>query len=125
MSTRATYQFRTLRLGAGPLTVYIHHDGYPAGAAEYFRNALEVKQNSGRALAESFIAANEGALVTRDHQSHGDTDYRYTENWGEVTVEKRTLKFTGDHYDETWDVISKTSLEDFILKHTVEQEEEE
>jgi hypothetical protein len=71
MSTRATYQFN------GGHTVYIHHDGYPTGAAVYFYNMLTHPNERG-GFATRFIRANDGAELTGSHDSHGDTDYRYT-----------------------------------------------
>ena len=38
MSTRANYIFKSGRKTLA--TFYIHHDGYPEGAAEYFHKAL-------------------------------------------------------------------------------------
>lgn len=74
MSTRATYQFVEKN---GPRTcVYIHHDGYPEGAAAYFYDTL-LNQSKGN-LATQFIRCNEGAELTKDHQQHGDTEYTYT-----------------------------------------------
>ena len=37
MATRATYCFKDV---GHKTTAYIHWDGYPAGAAEYFNNGL-------------------------------------------------------------------------------------
>ena len=50
MSTRATYTFSNTALAGEDVTVYIHHDGYPMGAAEYFRKAMDEKLDSGRQL---------------------------------------------------------------------------
>lgn len=74
MTTRATYQFITKQNNS---TVYIHHDGYPLGAAIYFYNMLNRPTYSGDNLAE-FIRANEYAEITESHQHHGDTNYQYT-----------------------------------------------
>ena len=55
MSTRATYQFKgnDYRPTA---TIYIHHDGYEAGAAFYFYNAFLVNN---RLTAEDMIRGND------------------------------------------------------------------
>ena len=74
MATRATYQIKT------PLntsTVYIHYDGYLPGAAEYFRNAIDLMRISGRQFLPCFLWANENAEMTKSHDWHGDTEYRY------------------------------------------------
>jgi len=75
MSTRATYQFDVDMMIQ---TFYIHHDGYPTGAAEYFDNALNLVNSSGSSFAAKFIRANAKADFTESHEVHGDTDYRYT-----------------------------------------------
>lgn len=76
MSTRATYQIDFARF-------YIHHDGYPEGAAEYFARALDpANRGQDRApnasLADDFMRANSRAELIEDHADHGDTEYRYT-----------------------------------------------
>lgn len=75
MSTRATYEFFTDK--KGPRTcVYIHHDGYPEGAAAYFYNTF-LNPSKGN-LATQFIRCNEGAELTKSHKAHGDTEYQYS-----------------------------------------------
>lgn len=75
MSTRATYLFRNQ--SRRETTIYIHHDGYPEGAAGlYLLPAIE--QTNGDLTIESFIRANDRAEITQSHEAHGDTEYRYT-----------------------------------------------
>ena len=75
MSTRATYLFQNATpMGTPSLCLYVHHDGYPVGAASKFAATLET---DGR-LPEAFIRANTGAEITGGHASHSDTEYRYT-----------------------------------------------
>jgi hypothetical protein len=45
-------------MAAEDICVYIHHDGYPIGAAEYFRKALFIAKTDRRPILEAFIAAN-------------------------------------------------------------------
>jgi hypothetical protein len=72
MSTRATYQF--ISEWSGTHTVYIHHDGYPEGAAEYF-----TKENGAPIVkVETFLRSNEKAELTKSHEIHGDSEFRYT-----------------------------------------------
>lgn len=76
MSTRATYEI-------DGTTFYIHHDGYPTGAASYFMAALQyIVDDKPRAInsgfKDVFMRANDNAEITRSHEAHGDTDYRYT-----------------------------------------------
>lgn len=74
MSTRATYEFKEKK--APTFCVYIHHDGYPEGAAAYFYNTL-INPSKGN-FATQFIRCNEGAELTKNHAQHGDTEYQYT-----------------------------------------------
>ena len=122
MSTRATYTFSNTALAGEDVTVYIHHDGYPMGAAEYFRKAMNEKLDSGRPLLEAFIAANDRAMITRCHEAHGDTDYRYTTDGKQIAIYYRKIEFTDEGYNETWNLITKTNLEDFIFEHACKQE---
>lgn len=87
MSTRATYEFADSY--GDKSVVYIHHDGYPEGAAVYFRRFLdfpEVEVNGGEAgrMAARFIAANynEGRTsIFPTVWEHGDTEYHYIVTW--------------------------------------------
>lgn len=85
MSTRATYQF--ISEWSGTHTAYIHHDGYPEGAANYLSNGEKPITS-----IDSFIRANEKAEMTSSHETHGDTDYRYTIEGGRLTVQGRAGK---------------------------------
>lgn len=77
MSTRATYKIDFT-------TFYIHHDGYPEGAAEYFEAALkfrdtcDIDRAPNASFADDFMRANDRAELTESHDAHGDTEYRYT-----------------------------------------------
>tara|TARA_R110001599_G_C12124717_1_gene649213 strand:+ start:465 stop:848 length:384 start_codon:yes stop_codon:yes gene_type:complete len=110
MSTRATYKF--VSDWAGTHTAYIHHDGYPIGAAGYLNN-------QGRAISSinTFIRANEQAEITADHDSHADTDYRYTIDGTYITAEERVKE---DAFGHTWQTDKfKTfwegDIEDFLI----------
>lgn len=111
MSTRATYQIAT---GTGkPVTFYIHHDGYPDGAAQYFLSACRHTAGKG-GLAEKFIQANHQASFTDGHAGHTDTEYRYTVNASHnLLVERRTI-IGGDK----WVAGFRGSLADFIAENT-------
>ena len=102
MSTRATYKFVSERRGAGSHTAYIHHDGYPIGAAGYLTN-------QGRAISDinTFIRANEQAEMTQDHDSHADTDYRYTIAGTYIIAEERVT----DRFKTFWE----GDIEDFLI----------
>ena len=77
MATRATYGFHAS--GKPDITIYIHHDGYEIGAGTYVANAFaEGGENyHDYFTVESFIRANDRAEITRSHEYHGDTEYRY------------------------------------------------
>lgn len=89
MSARATYHFRDEYSDA---TLYIHHDGYPEGAAAYMLAAI--KQSGGRLNAEAMIRSNVLAELTSRHTAHADTEYRYT-------IDVRAMTVTVDHRDLT------------------------
>lgn len=118
MSTRATYSFdgkHTPRT-----TVYIHHDGYPEGAAVYFYLAL-CHGGHGR-LVERFIRANDRAEITTNHGHHGDTDYRYSVvgqgPGATVRVDKCEHIETGVHsYRSVWTTICNCTLAQFVQHH--------
>jgi len=119
MSTRATYKFVSERRGAGSHTAYIHHDGYPTGAAGYLTN-------QGRAISDinTFIRANEQAEMTQDHDSHADTDYRYTIAGTYIIAEERVKKDVlvdladvdfSDYGRETFKTFWGGHIEDFLI----------
>lgn len=119
MSTRATYQIEFT-------TIYIHHDGYPDGAAMYFRNAFQQRlvqddRAPNATFADDFIRANDRAELTPSHDSHGDTEYRYTvkvtgdERFGDpdyqLTAESRSFS------DNRWETFYQGSVDDFINQY--------
>jgi hypothetical protein len=117
MSTRATYQF--LKPHTPTITTYIHHDGYPEGAADYFVAALE-KAPFRNVSAEAFIRANDGAEIVESHDAHGDTLYRYTIITGEkgapVRVEAWKRSFGNGDDADVWTLIYEGKLSDFLLR---------
>jgi len=76
MATRATYEFESEHACTRRTTLYIHWDGYPAGAALYLYKALSEDVRGG--MPERMIRANDGAELTENHELHGDTEFRYT-----------------------------------------------
>ena len=84
MSTRATYKINTM-------TLYVHHDGYPEGAAEKFHDMIHeatrnlyhgeekaIHRTANGGYLENFIRGNANAEFTGSHDDHGDTEYQYT-----------------------------------------------
>lgn len=111
MSTRATYKFE----GEGyrpAVTYYIHCDGYPEGAAGAFL-AGAVFGNLHGGQAENFLRANDRAEFTGGHESHVDTEYRYTVTMkGHLCAEKRMNLGTSQ-----WSGIFTGELRDFIKRY--------
>lgn len=117
MSTRATYNFiqtggchGVTGMNHPPVTFYIHHDGYPQGAAFYFWNMHHDKSHDG-SPAGRFHRSNERAEFTGGHDAHGDTEYRYTLDRTTLTAWKR-YEFT-----DRWDVFYTGEYHDFINKY--------
>jgi hypothetical protein len=105
MSTRATYQFIT---PSHTTTCYVHHDGYPEGAADYLRDAF---------TAEQFLRKNEHAELTGGHDAHGDTEYRYTIWHNLVNIEKRIYADNFDVAADTWKSIALCLTDGFISEY--------
>jgi hypothetical protein len=120
MATRATYTF------TGEVTVhtYIHYDGYPQGAANYFQNMLDVfgKELRGGA-AEQFIRANKLAQFTSHWDDHGDTEYHYEVdefynlNTFEAEYVIRAYKFNGFSDDRKKHMFFQGTVAEFIKKY--------
>jgi hypothetical protein len=118
MSTRATYLFKTTNEFDPDTCLYIHHDGYPEGAANYFLNAF----SAGGVDVCSMIRGNDGAEMTGSHETHGDTEFRYTIEGLFLTVDERvdfetnTFKtmFCGDWVDFINEYVPKSDgVDDF------------
>jgi len=102
MSTRATYK-------VDGLTYYIHHDGYPEYAHNYFRKMLKAS-NQETPNAFAFGDGNkEQAERTAGHNAHADTEYRYTLEGKNITV----LKLI-EYGTDNWDVICNCDIEAFL-----------
>tara|TARA_R100000808_G_C2130387_1_gene139722 strand:+ start:947 stop:1375 length:429 start_codon:yes stop_codon:yes gene_type:complete len=132
MSTRATYGFHSSE--KPDITLYIHHDGYPEGAAVYIRNAL--REPSGYAsrqdylTAESFIRANNRAEITRSHERHSDTEYRYDfvpslkkrqhDHLGIISLDAAVVMRSRINFTDEWDEEVYT-LREFLIKYGQEE----
>lgn len=78
MSTHGTFGFSNNETNPNfkfTTFVYIHHDCHPSGAAEYFYNTL-INPTHGD-FATQFIRANPNAELTKGHDVHGATLYKY------------------------------------------------
>tara|TARA_R110000765_G_scaffold191072_2_gene296193 strand:- start:476 stop:835 length:360 start_codon:yes stop_codon:yes gene_type:complete len=113
MSTRATYQIKS---GFSEATLYIHHDGYLQGAAQYFRNTLDLMRISDRDLLTCFLWANKRAELTGSHASHGDTEYRYEiekEDGVWIVTAYKRRSYDSDDFDR----VCRTSLSKFVYEY--------
>ena len=115
MSTRATYQIVD---GFGTATLYIHHDGYPSGAAAYFEAARELASTYEKvSFLASFLWANKKAELTAAHDAHGDTEFRYDVTRGL----KRGLNLTAyarDSFDsDKFSIIFSGTVDQFIERY--------
>lgn len=94
MSTGANYEFYSN--GNLEARFYIHHDGYPEGAATYFHNAL--LKNGGRSrhsyFIDAFYKANANCEISP--RLHGDIEYLY-----QFDVETEIL--TAKSINHEWD----------------------
>ena len=114
MSTRANYEFYAN--GNLEARFYIHHDGYPQGAAGYFHKAL--LKNNGYSLhsyfIDAFYKANEGCEISP--RLHGDIEYLYKYD---VELEILTVIKIDFYWDE--DKQDYIKSEDIIFKGTVQK----
>lgn len=133
MSTRATYLFKSN--GDSILNretcIYIHYDGYPEGAARYLLNMIE-QDNKRGCMASQFLRANPLAELTTSHESHGDTEFRYTFTFHKrekgidykhgIIAEKRNTRVEGWMDKDDWETFHNGSVEVFVNKYTRTQE---
>ena len=112
MSTRANYEFYAN--GKLQTRFYIHHDGYPQGAAVYFHKAL--LKNGGHALhsyfTDAFYRANENCEISPN--VHSDIEYLY-----QYDVELEILSVIKIDYYWDEDKQEYIKSEDIIFKGTV------
>jgi YD repeat-containing protein len=118
MSTRATYRIKPACDWQTAATIYIHHDGYEAGAAHYLASMLACDNDRGGWVC-MFIRANDGAELTERHEAHGDTEYRYDldEKARSVTMYKRVWDGSGVGFENArFPKAGKYDVLDFITK---------
>jgi len=120
MSTRATYRFLHDDFR---VTMYIHCDGYPFGASQYLKKALEHRTSPHRgtnaSLADDFIKANDRAELTKSHEFHTDRAYQYTISttgdyrFGPFEILVKAEMVTGDRLIDT-ELVFRGTLQEFI-----------
>jgi len=112
MSTRATYKF--ISAWRPDVVLYKHHDGYPEGAVQWLE---------GVRYPEDFIRKNDEAEITKSHETHCDTEYRYTiealpARQSKIWVQKRI------NFSHHWEVIFQGSAELFQEYYSVTRQAE-
>jgi hypothetical protein len=114
MGTRATYFFKASDKFQPNVTIYIHWDGYPEGAATYFF-AMLTHPSKGSAAVE-FIRANDQAELTLNHAAHGDTEFRYDLDGSgpDAMLTARSVDTDWDTDKETTQIIFAGPLREFI-----------
>lgn len=124
MSTRATYHFKNeagyeADDGSKDVTIYVHQDGYPSGAAFNFLNMLDAESSIHSGLGTRFIRGNQRAEITESHEAHIDTRYRYTISQdGDLIVSERKHNPEGRGFeDDFWEEFYVGTLKDFIIQH--------
>ena len=75
MATRAVYSFTGFP-EAPVHHLYLHHDGYPTGAAWRFATALR-EQPAAAEFLIAFLSSQPGAVALAAPEEAADADYRY------------------------------------------------
>jgi hypothetical protein len=128
MSTRATYRIQEGDSHSDETQCfYVHHDGYPEGAADKFRDMkVNLETLIGGKLGgdsrcrpgKPIIAFGmiDGAQFTKDHEVHGDTEYCYN-----IYFNRKDQKFSLRAYELDFDGGSQLffngELDEFIKKY--------
>lgn len=113
MGTRATYLFKNHY--ENKQTFYIHWDGYPEGAAQYFIEALRCENKRG-GLGNMFLRGNPCAEITVSHDRHADTEFQYDYDASTDILIVRCRRFFDNK--EAWEQIYEGTLAKFIWIHT-------
>jgi hypothetical protein len=123
MSTRATYKFLVEASSSQLACFYIHHDGYPEGAAQYLMNIFKKNGEETRnaVYADKFYRNNPGARLTQNHQYHTDTEYCYDIGYSDypwVKAKKASYGYGAfDECNRKWKTFFDGKVEDFIVKY--------
>lgn len=125
MSTRATYEFKPANEWSETVTMYIHCDGYPEGAASYFYKMLALasrkdskyawKSEIAGGLAEAFMIANPSqAKFHPGRDTQDDTEFHYIiDPRGKSLEIQERAGFAGGQ----WKTVKRCSLLEFIEKN--------
>ncbi len=116
MSTRATYFLPAGNYSDQMVCFYIHSDGYPKGAADYFYKMHHCKNTRG-GMAGRFFRANDNAEFTPWHEAHGDTEFQYT-----INIENELRILAKETIDNRWSVFYQGSWYHFVNKYLQESD---
>lgn len=131
MSTRAIYEFYETERKI--ISVYIHHDGYPDGAAMHLNRVLKESEWYFKDsdyiydFITRFVKENDGEL-TSGYDAHGDIEYIYKIdlpmqqittlelNWNIIAEKTRKLRYELLK-EEIFDVVEVCSIQEFLERH--------
>ncbi len=113
MSTSATYKFISDYAGTHTACIFVAVGIVEREAATITAGFLNNDAVNTDAMANpitdinTFIRANKQAEMTQDHDSHADTDYRYTIKGNYIIAEERVK----DRFKTFWE----GDIEDFLI----------
>lgn len=116
MSTRATYLLPIADYNNQLVCFYIHQDGYPAGAANYFHKMHQCKNVNG-GFAKRFLRANNQAELIHCHEAGTDTEFRYTLDHQDIL-----RAWVKDKIDNQWRIFYKGAWYHFVNKYLEESQ---
>jgi hypothetical protein len=116
MATRATYFLPAENYSDQMVCFYIHSDGYPEGAANYFYK-MHQRKNRSSGMAGRFFRANENAEFTPCHEAHGDTEFQYT-----INIENELRVLAKETINNRWGVFYQGPWHHFVNKYLKESE---
>jgi hypothetical protein len=127
MSTRATYRVKFIsEWDRHSLCFYIHYDGYPEGAAHYFQEMLKIMAENRRKRCIEAFAILPFSEITPDHETHGDTEYRYDicscQEKGNTTTYVKA--FERKFEPKSWVEFFDGTIEDFIEEYSKKNPED-
>jgi hypothetical protein len=142
MSTRACYVFKHENqndVRKNDITIYKHHDGYPAGAISWIKaakdygNKLPADEFGENLIYErdkmvtGFMACpeitNSAKWFTDNYKDHGDLSYHYV-IYGDTTVEiwQHNYYVVGDKIEDKVELIFLGSIDEAVKKYVPDEE---
>ena len=139
MSTRACYVFKQKGGYHKDITIYKHHDGYPAGGISWIKAAKDYgdklpADEFGENLAyerdkmvTGFMACpsitNQAKEFTNDYKDHGDLAYHYEITDDDyVEVFSHGYYLVGDKYKDKVELIFSGSIDEAVKKYVPAEE---